>query len=308
MLARLLAIFSKSRQDRDLDHELAAHLSMATEENIRKGMSEQQARRQAQIELGPLTQLKEQHRDTRGLPFLDTLLQDLRYTFRTLKRDTGFTIFAILIAGLGIGACATIFSVVNALLLRPLPFPDANQLVWIGNIADDRVSEWHIQVDHMLDLKAQTQNFSDLAGYFAYSRTGDTKLTGDGEPIGLTDTPVSCNFFPLLGVEPIAGRRFTADECKWNGPRAVLLTYGMWRDHYALNPGVVGRQIILNERPVTVVGVMPESFDFGSVFSPGIHVDVFSPFPLSPETNRFGNTLGVVGRLKPGANVHQAQA
>jgi predicted permease len=308
MAARIRAHFVSSSLDPDVNEEYESHLAMAIEEKIRKGMPEEEALREARLDLGGLTRLREEHRATRGLPFLDTLMQDLRYAFRTLRRDAAFTVCAILIAGLGIGASSTIFSVVNALLLRPLPFSDAGRLVWIGNIADDHVSEWSLQVDHVLDLRRQTKSFSDLAGYFGFSQTGDQKLTGDGEPVRLSGVAVSCNFFPLLGVRPMIGRFMTVDECKWNGPRVVLLSYGLWRTRYASDPTIVGRKLTVNEKPVTVIGVMPESFDFGSIFVPGTHYDLFAPFPLAPETNRWGNTLSVVGRLNPGATVQSAQA
>jgi predicted permease len=308
IIARIGSYFQSSRLDQDLDHELEAHIAAAVEQNIRKGMSEQQALRTARVELGGVTQLREEHRETRGLPFVDALLQDLRYTFRTLRRDAGFTTFAILIAGLGIGASATVFSVVNAVLLRPLPFKDSGRLVWIGNVADDRVSEWTLQVNNVLDLRQQSKSFSDIAGYFGFSKVGDNKITGDGDPVRLTGASVSCNFFPLLGVAAYSGRLFSADECRWNGPKAVLLSYGLWKTRYASDPGVIGRRLTINETPVTVIGIMPESFDFGSVFTPGVHMDLYSPFPLTEETNRWGNTLGVVGRLNSGATVQSAQA
>src|SRR4029079_1776938 len=131
MLARIRAFFQASREDADLSQELDAHLAMAIEEHIRRGLTPDAARRAARLELGGLTQLQEAHREVRGLPRLDMFLQDLRYAGRTLRRDPGFTLFAILIIGLGIGASATVFSVINALLLRPLPLREPSQLVWI---------------------------------------------------------------------------------------------------------------------------------------------------------------------------------
>lgn len=306
--SRVRALLTSSRLDRDLQHELESHMAMAIDENKRRGMSDEEALRAARLNLGGVAQLREQHREARGLPFLDTLLQDLRYTFRTLRRDAAFTVFAISIAGLGIGASATVFSIVNTLLLRPLPFADAGRLVWIGNIGDDRVSEWQLQAFHVLDLRDQNKSFTDLAGYYVGTKTGDTQLTGVGEPVRLTSVPVSQNFFPLLGLQPIIGRPFNVEECKWNGPKAVLLSYGLWKNRYASDQNIAGRRLILNETPVTVVGVMPETLDFGSVFAPGSRVDLFTPFPLTQETNRWGNTLGVIGRLKPGATVQSAQA
>jgi predicted permease len=245
----------------------------------------------------------------RHLPVFDSLLQDLRYTFRTLGRDAGFTTFAILIVGLGIGASSTVFSIVNALLLRPLPFRDPSRLVWIANHDETGgLSGQTTQVGHFLDLRAQNQSFSDIAAYFAFYGVGDNKLTGQGEPERLSGVPVSQNFFPLLGVQPQLGRLFTAEECKWNGPKAVLLSHGLWVRRFASDPGIVGHPLTINNEPVSVVGVLPASFDFASVFAPGSHIDLYSPFPLSNETNRWGNTLAIIGRLKPGVAIQTAQA
>ncbi len=212
---------------------------------------------------------------------------------------------------LGIGASSTMFSVVNALLIRPLPFRDPGSLVWIANgLANDAngLSGQTIQVKHFLDLREHNQSLSDLAAYFAFYGVGDSKLTGRGEPERLTGVPVSQNFFPLLGVQPELGRLFNADECKWNGPKAVLLSQGLWRRRFASDTSIVGRPLTLDDEPVTVVGVLPASFDFGSVFAPGSRIDLYFPFPLTEETNRWGNTLAMVGRLKPGASVQSAQA
>ena len=239
---------------------------------------------------------------------LDTLLQDLRYTFRTLRRDAGLTTFVILIAGFGIGASSTVFSVVNTLLLRPLPFVAPEQLVWIANRDISGLSGQTTQVGHMLDLRERTQSLSAIAGYFAFYGVGDNLLSGKGEPERLSGVPVSDNFFDVLGVQPQLGRVFNAEEGKWNGPKAVLLGHGLWQRRFASDPAIVGTALTLNDEPHTVVGVLPASFDFGSVFAPGSRFDLYFPFPLSPETNRWGNTMAMIGRLKPGVSPAQAQA
>jgi putative ABC transport system permease protein len=246
--------------------------------------------------------------DASGLSAFDGALQDLRYTFRTLRRNPGFAAFAILIVGLGIGASATVFSVVDALLLRPLPFREPERLVWISNHDTGGLSGQTTQVGHLIDLREHNRSFADLAGYFAFYGVGDNLLSGHGEPERLTGVPVSENFFQLLGIQPQLGRLFTAAECKWNGPKAVLLSHGLWSRRFAADPGIVGRTLIVNADPVTVAGVLPASFDLASVFAPGSHFDLYFPFPLSSETNRWGNTMAIVGRLKPGVPVSGAQA
>jgi predicted permease len=304
----MFAVFRSSEFDRDLNTELEGHIKLLAEDHIRRGVPPAEAERLARIELGGIAQLREAHRDTRGLPFLETLLQDLRYTFRTLRNNAVFTVFAILIIGVGVGACSTIFSVVNTLLLRPLPFPDSKRLVWIYNLADDGVSEWSTQVRHFLDLRDQNRSFSDLAAYFNFFQPGDAKITGNGITERLNSLQVSQNFFPFLGVRPLLGRTFTAEECKWNVPGVALLSYGLWKRRYASDASIVGRTLTLNDRPVTVVGVLPPSFDFASVFAPGTHIDVYAPMPLTQETDAFGNTLAVIGRLKPGVSMQSARA
>lgn len=307
LLARINSFFRRSELDQDLDAELSAHLEMAVEDNLKQGMSTAEARRRALISLGGIDAAKELHRASRGLPMLETTLQDVRFSFRTLRRDAGLAVFAVLIIGLGVGASSTVFSVVHALLLRPLPFVEPERIAWIENTGEG-LSGATVQVAHLQDLQAQSQSFSEVAGYFAFYGAGDNKLTGSDEPERLTGVPVSENFFQLLGVQPQVGRLFTAEECAFNGPQAVLLSHRLWERRFASDPDIVGRALSINDRPVTVVGVLPASFDFAAVFAPGSRVDVYRPFPLSEETNRQGNTLALIGRLKPGATVEAAQA
>jgi predicted permease len=245
-----------------------------------------------------------------GTPFFENLRRDVRYAVRTLLRDAGFAAFAILIVGLGVGASCTIFSVVNTLLIRPLPFRDPGRLVWIANHQDETndMSGKTSQTDYLLDLRAKNQSYDDLAAYFAFYGLGDAKMIGYGQPERLTSVPVTQNFFPLLGVEPQMGRQFSADECKQNGPRVTMLSDGLWRRKFAADPNIVGRALSFDGGPVTVVGVLPASFDFSTVFTPGSRVDMFEPLPLSPEMNREGNTVAIIGRLKPGVTVQSAAA
>jgi predicted permease len=313
--SRLSAFFSGRRLDHDFSAEMESHLAMLMEDHVRRGVTPEAARRMALLEMGAMTQLGEAHREARGLPFLDTLLQDLRYAFRSLGHEPGFAIFAILIVGLGIGASSTIFSVVNALLVRPLfGFRDAGRLVWIANVDVDEegVSGQTVPVGHFSALREQSRSFSDIGGYYAGFASGDSKLTGNGEPLRLTGIPVSGNFFTVLGVTPRIGRLFRPEECspRWwpYEPKVVLLSHSIWRSRFSSDPAIVGRQVTLNSKLVTVVGVLPASFDFGAVFAPGVRVDLFYPFPLTDEANHWGNTMAMVGRLKSGATLQQAQA
>ena len=227
-----------------------------------------------------------------------------------MRKDYGFTLFAILIVGLGVGASCTIFSVVNTILIRPLPFRDPGGLVWMANHTDEtnNMSGKTVQVNYLLDYRKLNKSFEDLGAYMAFYGPGDAKLIGDGQPERLTSVPVTQNFFPLLGVEPQVGRQFSAEECVWNGPRVAMLSNSLWRRKFAADPSIVGKALKFDGGPVTVVGVLPASVDFGTIFAPGTTVDMYEPFPLTPETNRWGNTLAIVGRLEPGATMGQAQA
>jgi predicted permease len=308
LLARISAVFRRRELDREFDAELAAHLEMAIEDNIKQGMSAEEARRRALISLGGMETTRELQRESRGLPALESVLQDIRYSIRSLRRDAGLAIFAILIVGLGVGTNTTVFSVVNALLLRPLPFEEPERLVWIANNLAPGLTGETVQVVHLENLQAQSLSLSDVAGYNAFYGEGNTKHTGAGEPERLTVVQVTENFFQLLGVQPQLGRLFTAEECRGNGPKAVLLSHRLWERRFASDPGVVGRSLTLDDEPVTVVGVMPAAFDFATIFAPGSRVDLYRPFPLNVEINRLGNRLALIGRTKPGVTIETVRA
>lgn len=242
------------------------------------------------------------------LSFVDTLVRDLRFAARTLRRDAALTTFAILIIGVGVGASTTIFSVVNALWLRPLPFTDPGRLVWIANGTSENVSRQAVQVGHFVDLREQSQSLVDLAGFSPFYGVGDIRLTGTGEPQRVTGVPVTEGFFPLLGVRPRLGRGFTAEDSRQGAAPTAILSHAFWLRRLGAKADVIGDVITLDGAPTTVVGVLPSSFDFGGTFSPGRPADLFLPFPLSPETNRKGNTLAVIGRLKPGIELPAAAA
>ncbi len=304
---RVRAFFNKASLDNDLDAELASHLEFAIEDNLRRGMSPMEARRQALVRFGGIMQAKELHQETRGLPWVDVLMQDLRYTMRTLRKDSGFTLVAVLILALGIGANVAVFSVVNTILLRPLPFGNPQQLTWIADLTGKSgASSQTYSADAYEEFRARNRSFQDVTGYFAFSTLDNYKLTGGATPQPISGIMVAGNFFQTLQVSPLYGRLFTPDELRQHGRPAVLLIHSFWKQHFHGDPAIVGKSVDIDKTPVTVIGVLPESFDFGSVFSPGAKIDIIMPAILD-DMRDWGNILSLIGRLKPGVSIAQAQ-
>jgi predicted permease len=294
-----------NKRDADLERELQSDLELEKEEQRERGLSSKEAHYAALRAFGNPTLIREQTRATWSWNWLESLASDLKYGIRGMFRKPGSTIFAILIVGLGIGGASTVFSVVNALLLRPLPFRDPQQLVWISN-----GDTYTTQAEHFADLREQNQSFSDLAGWFSFYNSGDKELTGSGEPERITSVPVTWNLFSMLGVEPVTGRSFMKEESQGNysAPPAMVLSNSFWHRRFASDPNVVGQKLTLNNQPVTIIGVLPASFDFASVFAPGTSIDVFIPWPVGDTSKPHGNTMAVIGRLKPGVTVQNAKS
>jgi predicted permease len=211
------------------------------------------------------------------------------------------------IVAVGIGASTTVYSVVNTLLLRPLPLSAPGQLVWIANGESENLSAQTVQVANYLDLRDQNTSLSGVAAFSPFYGVGDVRLTGAGAPERVTAVPVTENFFGLLGVPPWVGRGFEPGDAIASAP-VVVLAHGFWRRRFAADPSVVGRKIVLNDVPTSVIGVLPDSVDFAALFTPGSQADLFVPYPLTPVTNRRGNTLALIGRLAPNADISRAQA
>jgi predicted permease len=309
LFQRLRSSFPNAAQDRDLDAEMAAHLDLAIEENIKAGMTSEDARRQALIRFGGVEQATQQHREARGLPILDILWQDLRFTFRTLGRDRGFTIIAVLILGLGIGANIAVFSVVNTMLLRPLPFSNPRELVWLsGNNGVGGLSDTTYRVDAYEEFRRHNQSFQNVTAYVPFLAYSDYKLTGQGDPKPVSGLWVAGDFFRTLGIQPARGRLFTPEESVKGGRPAVLLSYAFWQRQFNSDRAIVGRTITLNNtQSVTIIGVLPPTFDFGAVFAPGSKMDFFRAVPMD-DIRDYGHILSLIGRLKPGVTLSQAQA
>jgi putative ABC transport system permease protein len=238
-----------------------------------------------------------------------TVLQDIRYAGRGLRRSPGFAAVAILTLALGIGANTAIFSVVNPLLFRALPFEAPERLVWIARQAEGNgLSSVTSRTSNLRDYRRLSHSFDAITGYFAFFDYGGYNMVGAGEPERLVGIGVAQNFLDVLGVRPLLGRNFSDEESVWNGRRAALLTYGFWERRFGSDRSIVGQTLRLNGEPTTVVGVLPATFDIASTLSPGSRIDIVTPFPISDETDRQGNTLAMIGRLAPGASIDTAQA
>ena len=242
-----------------------------------------------------------------NLPLIATA-QDARYAIRSIRRDFGFFAFAMLIIGLGIGASTAVFSVISPLLLQPLPFNQPEGLVWVANEGSGGMSGVTSRTSNLRDFRALNKSFDGLTGYFAFFETSSYNLVGKGEPERLVGVDVAQDFLEVLRVEPTHGRNFVNEEGIWGGRPAVILTHAFWQRRFGGDPGIVGNSITLNNTSTEIVGVLPSSFDFASLFAPHTRVDFLRPFPISDETDRWGNTLAMIGRLKPDATVASAQA
>jgi putative ABC transport system permease protein len=294
-LVRFADLFARSRRDRDLAAELDSHLQLHIDDNLRAGMTPEAARRAALIRLGGVEATKDQYRDRRGIPALATLGQDLRYGARILRKHPGFTAAAVTTMALGIGANSAMFTVIHAVLLRPLPYPDSGRLVSAVQLHAKFGPEWATWPDYT-DWRDQTTRLQGLGGAWQVTYN----LTGVDEPERLSGAAVTASLFPVLGVSSSLGRVFSqrADE----NPLSVVLAHSLWRRRFAADRNVIGRTIDLNGRPHTVIGVMPEGFAFPP------EAELWVPFDSSgPGLDRGYHLLNVVGRLKAGATVDQVQ-
>lgn len=305
---RWRAFRNKPKLDADLEAEIASHIDLATDENLRLGMTLVEARRRALVEFGGMNMAKDQQREARGLMKLDILIQDLRFTVRSLSRDPGFTVVAVLILALGIGANVAVFSVVNTLLLRPLPFPHAEQLVWIAPPPSKcGLSCATYSSDAYDTFRAGTRSFQDVTGYFAFDTSDNFSLKiGAGAPVQATSIQVIPNFFQLLGVQPAMGRTFKQEDGRDGALPVVVLSDAWWRRQFNSDPAIVGKAFNMNGSQTTVIGVLPRAFDFGAVFSPGTKVDALVPLNLNATRNE-GNIVTFIGQLKPGISLAEAR-
>jgi predicted permease len=314
MLAWLKSIASRFRAqattqniDRDFQHELDAHLEMAAQENIRRGMLPEDAARAARIRLGGTMQLKETNRELRGLPIIETAMQDFRFAFRMLRKNPGFSAIAILTLALGIGANTAIFSVVYAVLLKPLPYTGADQLFTVFQQEIKNPDNKNaFSFPNLRDFREQTDVFSDLSGIQTHQLT----LTGHGDAYNIDTSVVTPDLFTTFRVPPILGRAFVPDDGKPGAAPVVVLSENLWRGSFGSDPNVIGSPITLDKRAFTIIGVMPTTFRFPQVqHSRQIWIPIVND-PLFGNwlERRGGHWLQITGRVKPGVNLAQAQS
>jgi putative ABC transport system permease protein len=301
---RIRGLFAKRKTEIELDAELRAHLEMLTEENIRRGMSHEEARHAARREFGGVEQTKEQYREQRSVQFLDALLQDVRFALRSLVQRPGFAVVAILTLALGIGSTTAVFSVVDRILFRSLPYPHDERLVSFGDKAPFEANEFVLGPDYVDWKKAQTP-FESVTSFVPGG--ADCDLT-EQNPVRLKCALVESTFLPTFGIQPFLGRNFSSDEDRPNAPRVALITYGLWRSRFASDRNLPGRAISLDGRPTIVVGVLPPQFEMPSLGRD----DILVPAALDGSTDRGPNARQIIlrafARLKPGVSIQQAAA
>ncbi|MGA2536484.1 MAG: ABC transporter permease, partial [Terracidiphilus sp.] len=308
---RFRNLFLRSRVDREIESEIRAHIEMRVEDNLAAGMAPDEARRDAMIRFGNPTAMKERATAADAALTLDSLGRDIRYAFRQLRKSPGFTFTALLTLALGIGATTALFSVIDAVMLKPLPFPTADRLVSVESMI---AATGHGGVASYLDFVDWRARNHVVDGMAAF-RTGDFTLIGQQEPEHLQGASVSAQLFSLLGVAPALGRSFLPDEdnpAAAGGADAVILSYGLWQRQFASDPSVLGRALQLGDQRYTVVGVMPQRFQFPIQAEP---IDLWTTLAIDGRgganamtAQRGAHYLDVVALLKPGVPIQQAQA
>jgi putative ABC transport system permease protein len=297
------AAMRRSRMESEMDAELRFHIDGYAEDLVRGGVAREEAMRRARIEFGGIERVKEEGREARGVHFLETFFHDLRYSTRMLRKNPGFTIVAVLTLALGIGANTAMFSVINTVLLRPLPYPDSDRLMFeFLTTAKNGPEQSSYGTADYLAVRDGQQSFSHFAGIALGE--GSFTYTGGPEPQKVRGTAATGDFFGVLGVEPLLGRTFDPANDRPGKQREVVLSYRFWKTEYGGDPGVVGRTMMLDGASYDIVGVMPAGFHFG----PRDNDDIWPVLQLEPRNVRPPYWIGPLGRLKPGVTQAQAEA
>ncbi len=296
---RLKATFWKRPFDRALDAELQFHLDMQIEENLQKGMAPSEARAEARRSFGGVEKIKETYRDQRGFPLLDSVIQDIRFSLRMLRRSPGFTVVAVLTMALGIGANTAAFSVVNAVIMRPLRFPDPQRLMVILSARKGGSEEFLSAQGVYVDWRERATAFETIAG----ARATRMILTGVEQARQVSVAATSYGFFRLIGARSLIGRSFAKDEDEVGQAPVALLDAGFWRREFGADPKILGRTVVLDEKPFTIIGVMPAELRFADF---GV-TDVWIPLAAN-RSFRAGGDVVAIGRLRPGITQEASQA
>ncbi|HEX4346901.1 MAG TPA: ABC transporter permease [Vicinamibacterales bacterium] len=301
IVIRFVGVFRKDAAHDDLQAELQHHLAMHTEENIRAGMTEAEARRRAVMQLGGLARTREAYAERRSLPFVETCVQDLRYAWRILMRAPGFTAAAIMSLALGIGGTTAAYTLLDRVLLRPLPFPEPDRLVRLYQTQlANGYGHMETSGPNFHDWKTMSGSFQSMGAY----ASGPMNLSGLGEPIRVVGSAAGVDMFRTLGVQPSIGRGLTADDERDGAPAVVLLSDSLARALFATPAAAIGASLDLDDQSTTIVGVMPPGFAF-----PTQDVQIWNPL-RSPylDNDRSNLMLNVVARLAPGVGVEAARA
>jgi predicted permease len=297
---RLRELLRTTRLDGELDEEVGLHLQLMEEEYRRGGMSETAARAAARREFGGVAHAKEAYRDERGFAWIDSFIKDVRYALRGLRRSPGFTAAAALSLALGIGANTAVFSIIDTVLLRPLPYRNPSQLVRLFE-TESAPGQYPFAEPDFVDWKAQNTTFQDMT---LYAWPKDMNLGAGGRPEHVQALPTEANFFSLLGVQPLLGRTWAAGEDQPGKDDVAILSYGLWRSRFAGDPQAVGQSIELNARKYTIVGVMRASFHFPAESQLWV--------PQVMDSKLFGGRgnhwASAIGRMKPGVSIKAALA
>ncbi len=299
LLLRLGGLFRKDRREQELAAEMESHLQMHIGDNLRGAMSPTEARREALMKLGGVEQTKEIYRERRGLPLLETLFQDLRFAVRMLLKNPGFTAIAVLTLVLGIGATTAIFSVVYGILLRPLPYPNPDQIVQLWEL-DAKGRRMNFPEPNFLDLRSASQSLAALAECNA----GPFTITGGTKPTRTVAAEVSSDFFKVMGVSPFLGRSFNPEDQREGAAPVLLVSHAYWQQHLGASNELSRLKLVADHKVFSVIGVMPQGFHFPDA------TDLWIPRELYPPDNssRTAHNWHVFGRLREGMMLSQARA
>src|SRR5262245_57316947 len=295
------AILGRSRMESDMDTELQFHIQSYAEDLMRGGLSRTEALRRARLAFGGLDRAKEECRDARGVNLIDSLIQDVRYGARMLRKSPGFTLVAVMTLGLGIGANTAIFTVINSVLLNPLPYRDSDRLVMMWE-RTPQLPSMMVSYPDYLDWKQQNHVFEDIA---VFNRYQAFNLTGRDRPERIAGGRATANLFSVLGVRPAIGRGFLAEEDEPGAERVAVLTDGLWKRLFGSDPTIVGQSITLSGESYTVVGILAPEMQFGGV-ELWVPLGDFVNRDLMNRANH--NGLAALGRLGSGVTLDQARA